>query len=237
MKNSKVNELEIFLQGELVDLCIPTADFALHSNWYKWFNDKSNNKYLEQGAIPNTKSKQLNFFENISDDRVVLIIVNKEKIPIGVISLSFINLDKKCCDIALVVSNDGDKKMKPFNSLEAMALMTTHAFETIGMLRVNAGQHINLAGWQCRMEILGYQLEGLHKKKFVKGNEVADSMSISASKENYELISKKRGGALWDGYKEMHRRIKAMPKKRYVDMLVQFYNNERDKYYKKIFTL
>ena len=32
--------LDIFIKGELVDLAIPTEDFAAGEIWYKWFNNK-----------------------------------------------------------------------------------------------------------------------------------------------------------------------------------------------------
>ena len=237
MNEDVLHELDVFLHGELVDLGIPTREFVNYSNWYKWFNDENLVKYLEQGVYPNTKSKQIEFFESLAEDRLVLIMLDKQRIPVGIISLSFINHNKKSCDIALVVSNDGDRKLMPFISLEAMALLTSHAFTKLGMQRIGAGQHIGLAGWQSRLELLGYQLEGLHIGKFVKGSEVADSMSIAASKMTYDYIVTNRGGCLWDSYSEMRRRVKAMPKKTYSDMLIKFYETERKNYYSDIFSL
>ena len=237
MTNEKNHKLAVFISGELIDLSIPTSDFAENSNWYSWFNDRDITKFLEQGVYPNTRDKQLEFLKNIPSDRIALIIVDKEERNIGVISLSFINHIKKSCDIALVVSNEGDKRLRPYISLEAMALMTTHAFNMLAIERVNAGQHISLAGWQSRLELLGYQLEGLHRNKFKKGCEVSDSMSIAVCKENYDAICKKRNGNLWDGYIEMKRRIKKLPPKTYLNMLQDTYNNERKKYYDYIIDL
>ena len=51
--------LDVFIEGELVDLAIPTEDFAAGDTWYKWFNDKNINKYLEQGLFPNTQKSQI----------------------------------------------------------------------------------------------------------------------------------------------------------------------------------
>jgi len=230
-------ELDVFLCGELTDLCIPTPEFAASSSWYKWLNDKSLVRYLEQGVFPNTKIKQLKYFESLPNDRIALIIVDKQKVPIGVVSLSFINHEKKSCNIALVVSNDGDKRLKPLVSLEAMALMTSHAFDLLGMKRINAGQHIKLAGWQSRLELIGYQVEGLHVGNFVKGSETSDGMSIAVCKKNYDLITSKRGGVLWDNYIEMKRRVKSMPRHTCLDMLIKFYDTEREDYYSEIFRL
>ncbi len=230
-------DLEVFIHGETVDLCIPTELFASQSNWYSWFNNKEIVRFLEQGLYPNTKKLQTQFFKNLGADRLTLIMVNKKKIPVGVISLSFINLNKKSCDIALVVSNDGDKKEKPFLSLESMALMTEHAFENLGMKRINAGQHIKLKGWQNRLELIGYKLEGLHSDKFVKGANIADSISICASFDDYIGLKAFRSGHLWDSLTLMRSRLKALPKDSYCDKLIRFIEKTRTDYYNEIFKL
>lgn len=234
MKEDNI-QLDVFISGELVDLSIPTANFAERSSWYSWFNDKNITKFLEQGAYPNSPDDQLAFFRNIPQDRIVLIIVDKDGRNIGVISLSFINHSKKTCDIALVVSNEGDKRLIPYISLEAMALLTSHAFNELGLQRISAGQHIALAGWQSRLELIGYKLEGLHIGKFRKGSEISDSMSISVSYSDYELICNKRDGKLWDSFVDMKRRIKKLPNHTFLNMLQDLYNAERQSYYRDIF--
>jgi len=237
MKKNKDYKLDVFLPGELVDLSIPTSDFAEHSNWYSWFNDKTITKFLYQGTYPQTNIDQLEFFQNVPEDRLVLIIVDKKGYNIGVISLSFIDIIKKSCDIALVVSNEGDKLLRPYVSLEAMALMTSHAFNHLGLERINAGQHIALAGWQNRLELIGYKLEGLHKNKFIKGSEISDCMSVAIVRNDYEMICNKRKGNLWDNINEMKSRVKNFPKKTYLDKLKDIYVNERNSYYKNVFDL
>ena len=69
--------LEIFKKGETVDLCIPTQEFALKSEWYNWFNKTEITKYLYQGERENTPELQLEFFKNIPKDRVVFIMQTK----------------------------------------------------------------------------------------------------------------------------------------------------------------
>ncbi len=229
--------LDIFISGELINLCIPSKKFAEESDWYSWFNDESITKYLDQGVFPNTPQSQIKFFDNLNEDRLVLIIVDKNNNALGVISLSFIDHKKKSCDIALVVSNHGDRKLRPYMSLEAMALMTFHAFKKVGVHRINAGQHIGLTGWQNRLELIGYQLEGLHEEKFVKGSVLADSMSIAIRKSNFNFILSNRKGRLWDNLEAMKKRIKKMPKESYVHKLIKIYEKERKNYYEQIFSL
>ena len=75
--------------------------------------------------------------------------------------------------------------------------MTEHAFENLGLIRISAGQSIKLNKWQNLMELTGYKLEGINKKKFVKGSLYEDVMMISCSKDDY-LFLKKKSGSLWD---------------------------------------
>jgi len=233
---NNLKKLDIFISGELVDLCIPTAQFAYESNWYSWFNDAKLTPYLEQGIYPNTRRLQQIFFESLDDSRLVLIIQNKQSLPIGVISLSAINFQKRTCDIALVVSNEGDKKNKPFESLESMALISSHAMNELGMESVNAGQHVGLKGWQNRLELIGFKLDGIHDNKFIKGNHVADCMYISLSKKDYEYLCRARG-SLWDSLESMLGRLKRLPKVSYCDMLIDFNKKFRSDYYDDIFSL
>ena len=189
-------KLDKFIEGENLDLCIPTEKFASQSDWYSWFNNKKITKYLEQGLYPNTREEQKNFL-NKSENKLILMISIKNKFDyIGTISLSNINYKKKSCEIALVLNIN--KKYNPLIPLESIALMTEHAFEKLSINLISAGQHINLHKWQNMMELVGYKLEGLHKNKFIKGIEISDTLSISCQRKDYLLLKKNRG-RLWDG--------------------------------------
>ena len=230
-----MKELDVFIQGETVDLCIPTAEFANESDWYKWFNDKKITRFLEQGMFPNTSAEQVDFFNTQKKSgRVTFIISNKEKY-IGVISLSSVDLNKKKCDIALVINNALDMKRSPFIALESMALMTKHAVETMGMKRIEAGQHVELVNWQRRMELIGYKVEGYHQGRFIKGREVSDTVSLACLVEDYDKIVECRG-SLWDTRINMQQRIKKLPKQCYADKL-RVFMKESDEYYDDIFKL
>jgi len=233
----KKNELKLdkFIGGENLDLCIPTENFAEKSDWYTWFNNQNTTKYLEQGIYPNTKKEQKNFL-NDSKKRIILIIKKKYTDDyIGTISLSHINHEKKICDIALVL--DFNKTYNLLTALESIALITEHAFEKLGIKRISAGQHIKLKNWQKMMELVGYKLEGIYIKKFIKGNEVSNSVSMSCLFEDYEKLKKIRG-RLYDGNSSIMKRIRKKKKiTPYIDLLESFYKKQREIYYNKIFKL
>jgi RimJ/RimL family protein N-acetyltransferase len=231
-----VSTLDIFIPGETINLCIPTAAFARESAWYSWFNDTQTTRYLSQGAMPNTPYLQEHFLLTQKNDRLTLIICGRDSRPLGVTSLSSIDLIKKTCDVAIVVDVNSSKRMSPYISLEAIARVTEHGFNALGMEKISAGQHINLAGWQQRMELLGYRIEGIHRKKFVKGRERADTMSIGCTYEDFLEIYAHRG-SLWDSMESMRRRIGRLPKEKFSLQLRSFIEKEGNAYYKNIFSL
>lgn len=231
-----MSALDIFIPGETINLCIPTITFARESAWYSWFNDAQTTRYLSQGAIPNTPYLQEQFFLSQKCDKLILIICGRDSQPLGVISLSSIDMIKKTCDIAIVVDVNNGKRETPYISLEAIARVTEHGFIALGMEKISAGQHIKLAGWQQRMELLGYRIEGIQRKKFVKGHERADTMSIGCTYEDFLEINAHRG-SLWDSLASMKRRIEKLPKEKFSGQLQSFIETEGNTYYRNIFSL
>lgn len=230
-----MKELDVFIKGEVMNLCIPTDEFSKESKWYSWFNNTRIVKFLDQGIYPNTPEDQVEFYRSEKLTRLILIIAT-QKGYMGVISLSNINMSKKSCSIAIVMDSSVDKKLSSYIALEAMAKITEHAFNIMGMNRIEAGQHVKLKGWQQRMELIGYKIEGLHDNKFVKGHEISNSVTVACLYNDFQSIINHRG-CIWDSKKNMEIRFKSLPKKVFVDLLDDFYKNERDSYYKKIFAL
>ena len=227
-------ELDNFIIGENVNLCIPTEEFALNSDWYSWFNDKKITRYLHHGVYPNTKEDQKNFLNKLNN-KIIFIISNKKSNYIGTISLSNININNKTAEIGLVLNTN--VKYNFLSSLESIVLVTEHAFEYLGLRILSAVQHIELEKWTNIMQLAGYKIEGIHSNKFIKGLEINDTISISCCIEDY-LYLKKISGKLWDGNKNFLIRIKKMKKiKSYYDFLKITYSKFRREYYKKIFKL
>jgi RimJ/RimL family protein N-acetyltransferase len=226
-------KLDIFIQGENLDLCIPTEEFAFKSDWYSWFNNKKITKYLEHGVYPNTKEDQKKFLNSI-DNKLVFIISNKNNY-FGVISLSEINVKKKTAEIGLALNTQA--KYNFLAPLESIALITEHAFEILGLKLIYGGQHVNLEKWTIMMELVGYKVEGIHENRFIKGMEVNNTVSISCNIEDYIFLKKIRKN-LWDGNKHFIKRIKKIRKiKTYLSILKTLHDKDRKIYYKKIHTL
>ena len=229
--------LEIFKEGETIDLCIPTQEFALKSEWYNWFNKTEITKYLYQGQRKNTPESQLEFFKNIPKDRLVFIMQTKNHIPNGVISFSKIDLKKKSADWAIVKDNSIEPELRGISALESVALLIEYGFEKLGLKRISASQHTDLKKWQTRLELLGFKLEGIHENRFVKGNEIANEQTISCQYSDYINIKKHRNGKIWDSKIKMLERIKKIHKENFNELMNKFFKEQRENYYNKIFFL
>jgi hypothetical protein len=229
-------KLDVFISGELIDLCIPTKEFAEKSDWYSWFNDPKITRYIQQGMFPNDQQLQADFFEKSRKDRLLLIVSNKKEY-LGVVSLSAIDFIKRSAEIALIVNSAKDVFNSPLISLEAIARISEHAFQMMVINRISGGQHINYsAGWQQRMELLGYRAEGIKRQVFVKGREIADGIWIAAIYDDYLKIKSKRG-EYWDSSKKMGERIKKLPNQKFTNSLYSFMKEEGENYYEGIFSL
>lgn len=231
-----MKNLDVFISGETIDLCIPTREFARDSQWYSWFNQPSITRFLEQRIFPNTPEEQENFFVSNLQKRLLFIIATKNHQYKGVISLSSLDFVRGSCEIAIVVDASIEPRLSPYASLEAIARLTEHGFESIGMHRIVAGQHTGLVRWQQRMELLGYKLEGIHCKKFSKAHEVADVVSIACLNEDFILIKRNRG-AFWDSLENMKKRIKKLPEANFQDHMTEFFSTVRSEYYQSVFKL
>jgi RimJ/RimL family protein N-acetyltransferase len=237
MSNKKIDfNLDVFIEGETINLCLANENFAKNSSWYSWFNNFKTTRFLEQGIFPNSPSEQLDFFQSVKgSNRLSLIISDKENY-LGTISLSSIDLYKRTADIALLFGEKSDKKDADLMALEAMALITEHGFKRMGLRRISAGQHVKLERWQRKMEVIGYKVEGLNKNGFLKGDECADAVAIAILEEDYHKICNSREG-IWDSAEAIRGRISKLPETSFISKLKKFMAEEAVNYYDEVFML
>lgn len=228
--------LEVFIKGEYIDLCVPSNEFATNSTWYTWFNNPRLTRFLEQGIFPNTKQDQIDFFNSLKAQNRISLIISDRNQYIGTISLSFINLYKRTADIALLIGEESTCKNADLFALEAMSLMTAHAFDTMGLKRLSGGQHVKLIKWQVKLELIGYRVDGIKTKGFLKGAEEVDMVAISIIKDDYNKIISKRG-KIWDNGLAMKNRMDQMTEEPFVRKLSDFMKTVGEEYYNKIYNL
>lgn len=218
---------ETFLAGELIDLC-PPSDAAIEDGWADWFNRADTTRFLGQGVFPNSREAQLEFIKGLGRSRLALMICDKAGQRLwGTISLSSIDWIGRSAQIALVLPPD--KARPPLAALEAMARMTEHAFETMGLERVWAGQaYPGLAKWNQRLELLGYRSEGVLRRAFAKGRQVSDTVMISVLYEDYRRIREAR--AYWPGAAHVAEAVKNLPIRSLADRMAEAIRREQSAY-------
>ena len=187
-------QFDVFIKGELIDLVVLDEDVVRETNWYNWFNDEGNMTSMQKHYYPNTRATQLEFFKNEienNSDKLQLGIFHKEdKVLIGTVSLSDINLFNRQGEIAGLI---GEKKYQNFrNIVEACKLLVKHAFDTLNMHRVYGGSIIKEVDEMfCR--VLGFTHEGIKRECVYKNGKYHDAYCHSILREEYY---KKQNGDL-----------------------------------------
>lgn len=206
---------DVFLPGELVDLVVPNVRAIHVDRWYDWFNDQEMTRNMEQGAYPNTPERQQQFLDELraSPERFALMIKPKdEERLVGICSLSKISHVTRQADFAMVIARKSSSFKSAFFGMEAKCLMTEHAFETLGIERINSYQSVLLKDWQRWQILFGYKLEGVMRKAFRKGHQAHDLMVSGCLLDDYVSLKKLRGGRLWPGYAKIMDLIRELPK-------------------------
>ncbi len=220
--SKKNREFDVFIEGEVVDLCVPQKEEWVLRQWYQWFNDPKVTSYLYQGVFPNTLEKQEKFYDTVmnNDDRIVLLIKPKDKdYFVGVASLSFVDYVQRRCHFAMVIGKKDNAPESIFYALETKCRLTEHAFEQVGVERVQSEQVIDLIKWQRWQILFGYQIEGVLRKNFRKGGKVWDTMMASCILDDYLRLRDARGGTLWPGKAVIFELLKALPEESTIDRL------------------
>lgn len=218
--NMSVDEIpekryEVFIEGELIDLCIPSVTAINEDGWAEWFNNIDELQASGHGIFPNHTSSQHKILESLFNDqtRIVLLICQKiSQKAFGVVSLQNINFQSRSAEIAINASGKDKTSAHPLSTLEAMALITQHGFEQLGLNRVYGGQAFPiLENWNKAIELIGFRTEGITRNSFVRGHNVFDTALISCSYENYVNLSKMRG-TLWGSSKIIRKAMRRQPK-------------------------
>lgn len=200
---------DVFIQGETICLCPPSEEIARRTNWYRWYNDQKICEYLRHGLYPNTVEKQVEHFNNLPDDTLLLMVVNgvtNDRQLIGIVSLMHINERAGAAEFALAIG----EHHKPYETLEATSLLLEHGFEVIGLDRIWAGQAYELKKWNQKMEILGFRNEAVIKNGFRRGHKIQDSVIASVLRETFEP---------WTSVDDVMSRINNLPKKGFSELM------------------
>ena len=237
MKNDNVSSLDVLIEGETIDLCIPSCDEYILDQWYRWFNKSEITKYLIRGIYPNTIDLQREYCNSIMTDKTKIVLLirpkNQEKI-IGVASLSSINYSQRQCDFAMVIGDRTSGKGSLFYGMEAKARMTQYAFDIVGVDRINSGQVDELDRWQKWQILFGYQIEGILRNKFIKGRRAYNVYVSSCLEKDYRKIISNRNGILWPGKSELLDMMRVIPSSTLIDEITGWLPKKQKQYWHNV---
>jgi RimJ/RimL family protein N-acetyltransferase len=154
-----------FLSGKIIGLRKPDLELdIMQGEWHEWFNDYNTTQYLIHGLFPVSREEEYEIVKknlNRSDSLILTVVDIKSEDVLGVISLMSIDHINRRAEIAIVM---GKRSTKIGAAVEAMALLTQHAFDRLNLEKIYAGQHESLWKWINTLELIGYQIEGYRKK-------------------------------------------------------------------------
>lgn len=185
MKNKNI-DYDVFIKGKIIDLVVLSEEIVEKTNWYRWFNDEEVTEYMQQHYYPNTKEKQLKYFNDeiqSNSEMVQLGIVSKyNSVLIGMVTLKNIDLQNRSAEISIII---GEKEYHSLqNFIESCQLIIKHGFDIIGLNRIYSGSFSkDIDNLFCRL--LNFQPEGVLKKAVYK-NGVFHDIYLCALLKNRE---------------------------------------------------
>lgn len=211
-----------FLQGTQVSLRLPCLpDDVRDGGWHLWFNDLTITEYLEHGLRPVDANQEIEFLNRaISNpsNLIFAIISNLDNKLIGTVSLKEINYIQRRAEIALVMGRGS----LPGAALEAMALMTKHAFDRLNLQKLYAGQHEGLWKWVNTLRTIGYTIEGYRQNYGYRNGGSYGVLLTGISAERFYELEEERAGDILCG--DPLKIAKTRPTKNPMHILKEFFD-------------
>jgi RimJ/RimL family protein N-acetyltransferase len=195
----KSTDRDIFLGGKIVSLCRPNIESdIINGDWHTWFNNQKITEFLVHGNRPVSAGEEAEIVRaemSKSSSLLLTIVGNTDDKLLGVISIKDINHILRLGEIGLVTN----EKQLPGAALEAMALMTTHAFDRLNLQKLYAGQHEGLWKWVNVLALIGYKVEGLRRHQGFRNGRPYDVILTGITSEDFFNIRTERNGDILCG--------------------------------------
>ena len=145
---------------------------ALHvddvgERYVRWMSDPLVIRYLESRFAPNSAERIRAFVQSMNDspDNQLMAIVRRDGDEhIGNIKLGPINWIHRSADVGIIIG-ERDQWGKGY-ATDAIALLTEHAFTTLGLHKLNAGCYAGNKGSARAFEKAGWRREGLRREQY-----------------------------------------------------------------------
>lgn len=164
----------VFLNGKRIYLR-PLENSDLNGNYVSWLNDEKVNNYNSHHIFPYTLVAAREYIKKSHIDKSILvlaIVLKRGEKHIGNISLQRIDYVNRSAELAILV---GEKKYwgKGY-SKEAVKLIISHGFNSIGLTRIYCGTSSRNLSMQSLALSLGMKQEGKRRKAIFKNGQYDD---------------------------------------------------------------
>jgi RimJ/RimL family protein N-acetyltransferase len=187
---------DAFLVGRSVYLRRPDVERDVEQGeWHRWFNDLTTTRHLVHGARPISRAEEAEYVRAAlaSPNRLVLAVVDAPTDRVcGTVSLGEIDHVHRRAEISLVMGRI--VRTAPEAALEAMALLSKHAFDRLNLEKIYAGQHEDLWPWINTLALIGYELEGYREAMFVRDGRSIGSALTGLQAATFRRLERERGG-------------------------------------------
>ena len=176
--------------GSKIYLRAPTVEDA-KGNWHEWFSDPEITKYLVDRFLPNSKEKQIAFYESLQDssDRVVFSICNiEDDAHIWICGLSAINWFHGNADIAYII---GKEQPNSTAIIEALRLLLEASFNRLNLSNLRSTYAASNPATPLIDKMFGFKVVGKLKNYIICQGQRDDLIMSQLSKEDWLLRNKK----------------------------------------------
>lgn len=185
-----------FIEGSIVYLRRPDIEQdVMQGHWHDWFNDYEITKYLVHGTRPISREEEREIVEaELSNPRSLLFAVCRRDTEehIGICGLKGIDHANRTAEINIVMG----PRPPVGSALEAMALVTKHAFDRLNLHHLYAGQHEGLWKWVNTLTLIGYELEGYRPAMGWRDGKPYGTMLTGVLAPTFYALQEARGGSI-----------------------------------------
>jgi len=168
------NIYEHFIEGGQIYLREVRSD-DVNQNYYKWMNDNEITRYTESRYYPYSMEQLQAFVSSLDgkrDDVFLAIIEKSTDKHVGNIKLGSIDWIHRRANIGVII---GEKACwgKGYAS-EAIALLSSYAFNKLNLYKVWSGCYANNTGSIKAFKKAGFKEEGVQKRHYYYAGEYID---------------------------------------------------------------
>jgi len=157
----------------------------IRGKYFHWFNDQEVTKFNSHGLFPNTVSKMESFINSLSEDSKIVwaVVVKKEEIHIGNISLQQIDWVNRKAEFAVIMGEKG--YWKQGYATESSIILLNHGFNKLNLHRIYCGMAATNLGMQKLAQKLGMKDEGRERQSLYLNGEYVDVLKYGVLRNEF----------------------------------------------------